>query len=111
MAAAAIQEFANEFGRHVFDARLVVVPGDLDIAALRLLVAPPKEVAQAAPDDLETYWQILSVTEESNYWRVEMASVDGSVYFSGPLFFQVIDGEPVLVQAEDVGETQITSDS
>lgn len=49
------------------------------------------------------------MTEESNYWRVEMASIDGAVYFSGPLFFKVVDGEPVLVQAEDVGETRITS--
>lgn len=109
MAAAAIDHFAAEFPRNVVDASTVVVPSDLDIDALRLLLDTPRKVT-SAPVSVGTYWEVIGVSDEGEYWQIEMSSVNGPEYFSGSLFFVVSsDGAVEAVDADDVGATQITS--
>ena len=109
VAAAAIDHFATEFPQAVANTLTVVVPVDFDLEGLRRHLATNMNVT-TGPVGVVRYWEVLSVADKGEYWRVNISSVDGANYFSGTLFFQIGDnGEVEQVDADDVGETLITS--
>ncbi len=109
MAAAAIDQFATEFPQAVVDTSTVVVPADFDLEGLRRRLATNRNVT-TEPVGVVRYWEVLSVIDKGDYWQVDMSSVDGANYFGGALFFKIGDnGEVEQVDADDVGETLITS--
>ncbi len=109
MAAAAIDQFGTEFPQAVVDTSTVVVPADFDLEGLRRRLATNRNVT-TKPVGVVRYWEVLSVTDKGDYWQVDMSSVDGANYLSGTLFFQIgNNGEVEQVDADDVGETLITS--
>jgi len=109
--AAAINQFAAEYPRNVVDVSVVRIPGRLDPAAVAAALDPPREVV-TAPVGTGPFWEVLRVTEESDYWQVDMAWADGIDYFSGSLFFRVDDmGVARRVNPSDVGVTPTTSAS
>lgn len=109
VAAAAIDQFATEFSQAVVDTSTVVVPAAFDLEGLRSHLATNRNVT-TKPVGVIRYWEVLSVADKGDHWRVDLSSVDGANYFSGTLFFQIgDDGEVEQVDADDVGETLITS--
>lgn len=57
-----------------------------------------------------THWNVVSVYPETDYWRVEMAFVDGVDYCSETLLFRMgAEGDVQPLRPSDVGITVTTS--
>ena len=107
--AEALNHFALGFPRSVAGASIARVPDGVDIDAVTAALDVPL-VLTMAPVELGPFWDVLRVTERSDYWQVDMASVDGTEYFSGSLSFVVgTDGGATNVEASEVGATPTTS--
>ncbi|NOX22006.1 MAG: hypothetical protein GXP36_02815 [Actinobacteria bacterium] len=113
---AAINTFATEFPQFAGDARVVRVPPNVDVVAVERGLDPPRKVTSAALRDSRTridvavYWEVDGVSQESDYWRVGITSVNGSDYVSVTMFFRVNDaGEIERFDPSGAGVTPTTS--
>lgn len=108
IAAVAVERFSAEYGSNVSSPTAVVIPPDLDVGIVATALGGGVEVTKDPPHN--AYWQVLDVTNHGDYWEVAIASVDGSDYFEGPLFFRTTgDGQIEAVSPEDVGRVAVTS--
>lgn len=108
IAAAGVERFPAEYGSNVSPPTAVVIPPDLDVGAIAAALGSRVEVTTHPPHN--AYWQVMDVTNHGDYWEVDIASVDGSDYFRGPLFFRITgDGQIEAVSPEDVDRVAVTS--
>jgi len=109
VAARAIDAFGERYAGSVSQPDVVQLPASFDIDAIRAELQMDVVLVRST-DSTQAHWRLNSIQDLGDYWVVEMASIDGPDFFSGPLYFVVGDsGDVVRVEAEDVGETITTS--
>ena len=109
--AAAIEEYPEVYRSRIHDASTVVVPDGLDVSTIQSLLGEIWTVTTTRPNG-GTYWEVTEASKQTDYWQVDIASVEGANYFSGAvLFVETADGGFERVNPEDIGATPTTSTS
>ncbi len=107
--AAAIESFGSRFGPDVVVPDVVVISESVARADVAELLGTRFVVSTDVPADESAHWRVIAVVDEGDYWSVVLASVLGSTYFEAKQYF-VHDGNGFRqVEADDVGETLVTS--
>ncbi len=108
--ATAIDSFAGRFPQNAHAPEFVLLPASIDLNEVADLLSLDVPLVREPIESATAYWRVSTLREKSSHWEVVLESIAGADVFAGPIFVAAnADGTFRQVDAEEVGETVITS--